>query len=312
MNRSIFNLGVHLEEIIDRFCRQLALEGKSARTISAYRLDLEQFVKFLGRFFEDEQVLLGGITVLNIRDFLRHLHELDDVNRSLARKCASLAGFFKFCKVQGLISTNPMDKIKRPKFERPLPNCFTEEEVRQLIAIPDTGTIYGLRNRAILETLYSSGLRLMELAGIKLNDLNLNKGLLRVKGKGNKERVVPVGSYAREAISAYLQQRELLLREGSPPNLFLTRSGKAFDSKQLDIILKRYFILIARAKGYTPHALRHSFATHMLSRGADLRTIQELLGHEQLSTTEIYTHVSLEDVKKAYNQGHPLSKKDQE
>lgn len=299
-----------MEELIDKFCDNLALEGKSPRTISAYRLDLEQFLSFSRHFFEAELVDIKGITVLNIRDFLRHLHEINDCNRSLARKSAALAGFFRFCMIHGHISTNPMDKIKRPKFERPLPKCFTEEEVRQLLAIPDTSTVFGLRNRAILETLYSCGLRLMELSGLRLKDLNLKQGLARVLGKGNKERVVPVGSYALEAIQAYLEQRDRLANASSPDKVFLTKGGKAFDTKQLDIILKRYFILIARAKGYTPHALRHSFATHMLSRGADLRTIQELLGHEQLSTTEIYTHVSLEDVKKAYHKGHPLGGRD--
>ncbi len=298
-----------MEELIEKYCQHLALEGKSPRTISAYRLDLGQFLNFSRHFFEAELVDIRGITTLNIRDFLRHLHDINDCNRSLARKSAALGGFFRFCKIQGYIDINPMDKIKRPKFERPLPKCFTEEEVRQLLAIPDTSTVFGLRNRAILETLYSSGLRLMELAGLRLRDLNVKQGLARVLGKGNKERVVPVGSYALEAIQAYLQQRDRLANAGSPDKVFLTKGGKAFDSKQLDIILKRYFILIARAKGYTPHALRHSFATHMLSRGADLRTIQELLGHEQLSTTEIYTHVSLEDVKKAYHKGHPLGGK---
>ena len=299
-----------MQELINEYCDHLSLQGKSPRTISAYRLDLEQFLNFCKRFFEAERVDIQGITMLNIRDFLRHLHELNDCNRSLARKSAALAGFFRYCKINGHITQNPMEKIKRPKFERPLPKCFTEEEVRQLLAIPDTGTVYGLRNRAILEVLYSSGLRLMELAGLRLKDLDLKKGLARVLGKGNKERVVPVGSYALAAIQAYLEQRDKLANADSPDKVFLTKGGKAFDSKQLDIILKRYFILIACAKGYTPHALRHSFATHMLSRGADLRTIQELLGHEQLSTTEIYTHVSLEDVKAAYHKGHPLGGKD--
>ena len=198
-----------------------------------------------------------------------------------------------------------MEKLKRPKYEKPLPKVFTEEEVRNLLAIPDCSSRFGIRNRAILETLYSSGLRLMELAGIKLSDLDLNKALLRITGKGNKQRIVPVGSQALKAIREYLKVRPDFTSENSPNNLFLTRSGKAFNSKQLDIILRAYFELIAQAKGYTPHTLRHSFATHMLSRGADLRAIQELLGHSQLSTTQVYTHVSLEDIKEAYKKGHP-------
>jgi site-specific recombinase XerD len=293
-----------MENSIKLFCDNLALEGKSERTISAYKLDLEQFLSFVQRFFEAE-VPVTAISVLNIRDFLRWLNEKPDCNRSLARKSAALNSFFRFCKRQGLIVNNPMDKVKRPKYEKPLPKCFTEEEVLSLLAIPDCSSRFGIRNRAILETLYSSGLRLMELAGIKMSDLDVRKGLLRVTGKGNKQRIVPVGSHALDAISEYLKVRPEFLAENSPNNLFLTKSGNAFYTRELDIILKRYFELIARAKGYTPHALRHSFATHMLSRGADLRAIQELLGHAQLSTTQIYTHVSLEDIKDAYNKGHP-------
>ena len=296
-----------MENSIKLFCEHLSLEGKSVRTIQAYKLDLEQFHGFVKRYFETPEIPVTAITLLNLRDFLRWLNEKQDCNRSLARKSAALNSFFRFCKITGIITENPMDKIKRPKFEKPLPKCFTEEEVLTLLAIPDTSSRFGIRNRAILETLYSSGLRLMELAGIKLNDLNIKKGLLRVHGKGNKERIVPVGSHALAAINEYLNVRKSFIIADTEV-LFLTKGGKAFDTKQLDIILKRYFELVARAKGYTPHALRHSFATHMLSRGADLRAIQELLGHSLLSTTEVYTHVSLEDIKKAYDKGHPRSK----
>ncbi len=293
-----------MENSIKLFCDHLALEGKSERTISAYKLDLEQFRQYLQRFFEAD-IPLAAVSLLNIRDFLRWLNEKEDCNRTLARKGAALNSFFRFCKRQGLRGDNPMEKLKRPKYEKPLPKVFTEEEVRNLLAIPDCSSRFGIRNRAILETLYSSGLRLMELAGIKLSDLDLNKALLRITGKGNKQRIVPVGSQALTAIREYLKVRPDFTSENSPNNLFLTRSGKAFNSKQLDIILRAYFELIAQAKGYTPHTLRHSFATHMLSRGADLRAIQELLGHSQLSTTQVYTHVSLEDIKEAYKKGHP-------
>jgi len=295
-----------MENSIIKFCDHLALQGKSPRTISAYKLDLEQFLGFVQRFFEGD-VPVEGINIFHLRDFLRWLNERPDCNRTLSRKTSALSGFFKFCKEQGWITSNPMDKLKRPKYEKPLPKCFTEEEVRTLLAIPDCSSRFGLRNRAILETLYSCGLRLMELAGIQLGDLDRNKGLLRVTGKGNKQRIVPVGSPALKAINEYLEVRSTFVNESSPNLLFLTKSGKAFDTKQLDIILQRYFELIARAKGYTPHSLRHSFATHMLSRGADLRAIQELLGHSRLSTTETYTHVSLEDIKEAYKKGHPWS-----
>jgi integrase/recombinase XerC len=269
---------------------------------------LEQFHSFIQRYFENGEVDIKGITVLNIRDFFRFLNEKPDCNRSLARKSAALNSFFRYCKRSGFIQNNPMEKIKRPKYEVPLPKCFTEEEVRTLLSIPDTDSPFGIRNKAILETLYSSGLRISELAGIRLQDIDLKRGLIRVTGKGNKQRIVPLGSYAIEAINNYLKVRPQFMRENNPDLLFLTKSGKAFDTKQLDIILKRYFELVAKAKGYSPHSLRHSFATHLLSRGADLRAIQELLGHSLLSTTETYTHISLEDIKEAYKKGHPRSK----
>ncbi|CAO81518.1 site-specific tyrosine recombinase/integron integrase [Candidatus Cloacimonas acidaminovorans] len=297
-----------MEKYIADFCNYLALEGKSPRTITAYKLDLEQFHSFIQRYFENGEVDIKGITVLNIRDFFRFLNEKPDCNRSLARKSAALNSFFRYCKRSGFIQNNPMEKIKRPKYEVPLPKCFTEEEVRTLLSIPDTDSPFGIRNKAILETLYSSGLRISELAGIRLQDIDLKRGLVRVTGKGNKQRIVPLGSYAIEAINNYLKVRPQFMRENSPDLLFLTKSGKAFDTKQLDIILKRYFELVAKAKGYSPHSLRHSFATHLLSRGADLRAIQELLGHSLLSTTETYTHISLEDIKEAYKKGHPRSK----
>ena len=297
-----------MKKYIADFCNYLALEGKSPRTITAYKLDLEQFHTFLQRYFENGEVDIKGITVLNIRDFLRFLNEKPDCNRSLARKSAALNAFFRYCKRNGIIQNNPMEKIKRPKYEVPLPKCFTEEEVQTLLSIPDTDSPFGIRNKAILETLYSSGLRISELAGIRLQDIDLKRGLVRVTGKGNKQRIVPLGSYAVAAINNYLRVRQYFIREKSPELLFLTKSGKAFDTKQLDIILKRYFELVARAKGYSPHSLRHSFATHLLSRGADLRAIQELLGHSLLSTTETYTHISLEDIKEAYKKGHPRNK----
>jgi integrase/recombinase XerC len=297
-----------MEKYIADFCNYLALEGKSPRTITAYKLDLEQFHSFIQRYFENGEVDIKGITVLNIRDFFRFLNEKPDCNRSLARKSAALNSFFRYCKRSGFIQNNPMEKFKRPKYEVPLPKFFTEEEVRTLLSIPDTDSPFGIRNKAILETLYSSGLRISELAGIRLQDIDLKRGLIRVTGKGNKQRIVPLGSYAIEAINNYLKVRPQFVRENNPDLLFLTKSGKAFDTKQLDIILKRYFELVAKAKGYSPHSLRHSFATHLLSRGADLRAIQELLGHSLLSTTETYTHISLEDIKEAYKKGHPRSK----
>ena len=297
-----------MQKDIDGYCQFLRLEGKSPLTVRAYGMDLKQFEGFLRQFFEGGEVIPEQVTVLNIRDFLRWAHDLPDCNRSLARKAAALKSFFQYLKLQGRVAKNPMDKVRRPKFEKKLPHFFTEQEMESLLSIPDLGDKFGLRNRAILELLYSSGLRISELAGVRLNDIDLERGLVRVVGKGNKERIVPVGSGAIRAIRNYLPVRDDLRTPQSSQKLFLTKTGKDFDHRQLYVILDKYFKLIARQKGYSPHTLRHSFATHLLNRGADLRAIQSMLGHSNLSTTEIYTHVTLEDLKKAYKKGHPRGK----
>jgi site-specific recombinase XerD len=294
-----------MQEWIDRHRQYLALEGKSPRTLDGYQLDLQQLKRFLEEAFGEIEP--SQIGVLHIRAFLKMLSEQPDCNRTLGRKIAALGSWFKFLKRVGCIPDNPMRKIRRPKFEKKLPKVFSEEEMSLLLRIPDIDSIYGIRNLAIMETLYSCGLRLMELANLRLDDIDYHRKIIRVIGKGSKERRIPLGSKALEALQEYLKIRPALRREHSSNRVFLTRNGKDFDTKQLNIILMRYIDLIAREKGYSPHTIRHSFATHLLSRGASLRAIQELLGHAELSTTEIYTHVSLEDIKDAYEKGHPRS-----
>lgn len=294
-----------MQDWIDKHIQYLSLEGKSKCTQDGYRLDLEQFMRFLQESFGEPDPRL--LSTLQIRAFLTWLAEQPDCNRTLARKMAALNSWFKYLKREGLRGDNPMQKIRRPKSEKKLPRFFSEEEMETLIRIPDLSSSYGVRNRAIFELLYSCGLRLMELSGLELKDIDHRKGILKVWGKGNKQRIVPIGTPAMEAVQEYLKLRPSFCTEQSSNKLFLTRSGKDFDTKQLHIILMRYINLIAREKGYSPHTIRHSFATHLLSRGADLRAIQELLGHANLSTTEVYTHVSLEDIKAAYEKGHPRS-----
>jgi len=267
------------------------------------RNEMENYFKYLRG--EARSACSQEISILMIRDWLRWLHDKPVSNRTLARKSAALNSFFKYLKLTGAVEKNPMDKIKRPKFEKKLPHYFTEEEMITLLRIPDQGSIFGVRNRAILELLYSSGLRISELAQLRLDDIDLKRGMVRVIGKGNKKRIVPVGKEAIQAIRDYLPVREKLKQEYSSDRLFFTKSGRDFTDFQLYTILNKYFRLVAEQKGYSPHTLRHSFATHMLNRGADLRAVQEMLGHANLSTTATYTHVTLKDVKKAYKKGHP-------
>lgn len=290
---------------IEKHRDHLALQGKSPLTQEAYALDLHQFMDFLESHYQLKNI--HEIEVMHIRAFLRYLSDKKDSNRTLARKIASLSSLFSFLMLHEVIKTNPMLRIKRPKYEKKLPRFFTEEEMEALLRTPDTSSPFGMRNRAILELLYSCGLRLMELAGLSLKDIDHKRKLIRVMGKGNKERIIPVGAPAMNALKEYLNIRGIFMTDGSSDKVFLTKSGKDFDPDQLKVILKRYIDLVARSKGFSPHTIRHSFATHLLNRGADLREIQELMGHSQLSSTEIYTHLSLEDIKEAYEKAHPRS-----
>lgn len=294
-----------MQEWISEHRQYLKLDGKSLNTLDAYQSDLEQFAGFLKESFHLEDP--RDIQALHIRAFLQWLSELPNCNRSLSRKLAALNSWFIFLKIRGIRSDNPMRRIRRPKFEIPLAKVFSEEEMALLMRIPDTSDIFGVRNLAMLELLYSCGLRLMELANLKLEDVDFRRRVIRVMGKGNKQRVIPFGSKALDALKQYLGKRELLAHEDSSTKVFLTKSGKDFDRRQLNTILSHYMDLIAWEKGFSPHTIRHSFATHLLARGADLRAIQELLGHSKLSTTEKYTHLTLEQIKEAYEKGHPRS-----
>ena len=293
-----------MEKELQSYLEHLRVEGKSPNTVTAYRSDLSQFQAYIAHFFPGE-IQVRGITTQMVRDWMRNLHDGGVGNRSMARKLAALQGFFSHLRSFGRIEVNPMDKVRRPKFEMALPKFFSEEEMLTLLRIPDLDSIFGIRNRAILELLYASGIRIEELAGLRLVDLNLKRGLVKVWGKGGKERMVPIGKAAIEAIQNWLERRPELVREHSSDRLFLTKGGRDFDGRQLNTILDQYFNLVAQKKGYSPHTLRHSFATHLLARGADLRAVQEMLGHANLETTAIYTHVTTEDLKKAYRKGHP-------
>lgn len=289
---------------------QLALEGKSVHTVKAYRTDLLQLYNLLKEVRPEQDVDVCKINEQLIRLYMRRVHDNNTSNRSLSRKTSALNAFFLYLKTQDVIAKNPMDRIKRPKFSKPLPAHFSQEEVELLLSIPDSDNIFGIRNKAMLELLYSSGLRAAELAGLRMQELDLKKGLVKVTGKGNKQRIVPVGKSALEAIRKYLTIREKLQSHHSGDVLFLSKSGKALDSRQVYKLLQAYIRLIANHKGFSPHTLRHSFATHLLAGGADLRAIQEMLGHSNLSTTEVYTHVTMEEVMKQYQKAHPRGKEE--
>jgi integrase/recombinase XerC len=243
---------------------------------------------------------------LAIRKHLAQL-QLSGLKRStIARKMASLRAFFRYLSREELITANPLAFVSTPKIEKRLPEVLSQDGAWALVQAPDINTPSGLRDRAILEVLYACGLRVSELVGLDIADADLTLGYVRVMGKGSKERVVPVGSYAVNALNMYLATgRHLLDKSGSSPALFLNKSGGRLSARSIRNIVEKYVQMVSAQCKVSPHTLRHSFATHLLDGGADLRSVQELLGHVKMSTTQIYTHVSKERLLAVYEKSHP-------
>lgn len=281
----------------------------SKHTIRAYQSDLFQFAEYCKRFFKDEKIVVADITKTMFRDFLQFLSEKGDSNRTLARKVISIKGFFKYLYTEKIIPKNPTIDIKNPKFEKNTATFLTEKEMEFVLNIPDQENILGIRNKAILELLYSSGIRISELAGLKIANVNLKKGLIKVMGKRRKTRIIPIGSYAQESLQNYLKIRPALIQPKTKSEmkkmLFISKNGIPLSADELRYIIDKYLKVIEKSKRYSPHTIRHSFATHLLDRGADLRSVQELLGHSSLSSTEIYTHTSVKRLKEVYKRAHP-------
>jgi len=300
---------MQLQKAITQFEKYITSKGLSLNTRTAYKKDLLQLREFLTKYFETAEINLNSISKLYLRDYLRELSFKGRTNRTLARKATTIKNFFKFCEQENLISKNPAANLQIPKFEKKLPKHFTEKEMEDLLSIPDLSSKFGIRNKAILELIYSSGLRISEVAICRKQDLDLTEKIIKLMGKGNKQRIVPVGKKAISALKKYLKIRSQFISKFSDHSLFLSKSGRPLSANELREILERYIMLVAKTKGYSPHSIRHSFATHLLEHGADLRAVQEMLGHSNLSTTEIYTHLSMKDLKKSYEQAHPRSKK---
>ena len=287
-----------MERHIEKFLRYLEIEKNySAHTLLNYKLDLEDFQRFLG---ESE---IKSVDYLFLRKYLFVLKEKNLSNRSIGRKLSTLRSFFKFLTREGYLKTNPITSLSSPKQEKRLPHFLTEEEVRHLIEAAfskDEKDIRGLRDRAVLETFYSTGIRISELVGLNREDLDFISGIAKVRGKGKKERIVPIGEAALRAISRYLESRK---KESAV--LFLNKSGNRISTRGVRDIVEKYIHRAGIKQGISAHTLRHSFATHLLNRGADLRSVQELLGHANLSTTQIYTHLTTERLKSVYDKAHP-------
>ena len=281
----------------------------SPATIRAYRSDLDQFLAFLAA---RERALLqspGSIDPLVIRAFLANLHERRESRSTTARKLAALRSFFRFLVREGVIEENPGRSVRTPKVERKLPRLLSENEVVALLETPDASSIRGKRDRAILELLYATGMRVGELVSIDLEDVDWGEGTILVLGKGSKERHVLFGEKAKAALRDYLAARRAQPPRGSrspsPDALFVNARGGRLTDRSIRSIIAERLRECASAHRISPHGLRHSFATHLLDRGADLRAIQELLGHASLSTTQRYTHVSTEQMLRVYRKAHP-------
>ncbi|MFH0855939.1 MAG: tyrosine recombinase XerC [Candidatus Omnitrophota bacterium] len=287
-----------MDKYIEKFMRYLEIEKNySGHTLLNYKLDLADFNKFCGK------ISLDKIDYLLLRKYLAVLKEKSLGNRSVGRHLSALRSFFRFLSREGLIKANPILMLSSPKLDRHLPSFMTEEEAAKLIesALPkDNNDEPGLRDRAILETFYSSGLRISELVSLSLDDVDFIAGIIKAMGKGKKERVVPIGEIALRAIRKYLDKRK---KHNNA--LFLNKNGKRISARGVRDVVGKYLKSAGLRHGISPHTFRHSFATHLLNRGADLRTVQELLGHANLSSTQIYTHLTTDRLKTVYDKAHP-------
>ena len=278
-------------------------KGLSANTISAYKRDLQKFDDFARK----RKLTLESICRDDLVDFLAGLYRLKLESRTVARQLVTLRNFFRFAQVQELIKEDPSVNLESPKIRRNLPGYLRLEEVERVLNQPDVKNPIGLRDRAMLETLYSTGLRVSELIGLRVTDLDAGVGCVRCIGKGDKERIVPVGKKALAIVEKYLRDArpKLLGKVPGSPALFVNRRGAPLSRVGVWKILSAYGRLAGMRVPLTPHMLRHSFATHLLERGADLRSVQLMLGHADISTTQIYTHVVEERLKQIYKAHHP-------
>ena len=296
---------IYMHEHLDFYLNYLTVEkGLSKNTLEAYAHDLRTFIEYL-----EEQTKVrhfGKVERSHVLDYLVHLHEEGLSGKSVARRLVSLRNLYKFLLLERQLKRNPTLNIESPKTWRTLPDVLSIPEVSRLLEVPDKNSPLGGRDRAMLELLYGSGLRVSELITLKLQDVNLTVGYVKPQGKGGKERLVPFGESAQTRIKDYLDcWRDKLDKKGNRHTLFLTRAGEEMTRQMFWKLLKNYSLKAGISKVVSPHTLRHSFATHLLERGADLRSVQLMLGHADISTTQIYTHINKEHIRSVYERFHP-------
>jgi len=283
---------------IDKFLDYLVIEKNySQHTVHNYRTDLKEFEDFLNSRGSPD---IKNIDYFLLRKFLGVLSEKKISKRSLSRKISTFKSFFKFTQREGVIKNNPAASLIYPRLDKPLPKFLTEKETDNILSLPKGGDVLSLRDSAILEFLYSTGARVSEMVSLKKDELDLISGTVKVKGKGRKERLLALGEPAIESIKKYLDKRQDSCR-----SLFVNKRGTALTDRGVRNIIYKYMKKTAVALKVSPHTFRHSFATHLLNRGADLRSVQELLGHSSIATTQVYTHLTIDSLKKVYQKAHP-------
>jgi len=300
-----------MHDLIEQFLEHLRYDRNvSSHTLRNYSSDLDQFLLFLTADEKRKAPEISQIDHLTIREWLASLHSAHKTKASIARKLAALRTFFQFLVREGLLVLNPAKLVATPKLEKKLPKHLSIEEAVRFIESPDPETDLGKRDRAMLELLYATGVRVAELTTLNLADVDFRNQLARVTGKRRKQRIVPFGEPASAAIRSYLEVRDKFLMNApiskrDDEALFLNYQGTRITTRSVGRMVEKYIRICAGMHNISPHALRHSFATHLLDSGADLRDIQELLGHARLSTTQVYTHVSMEKLIEVYDKAHP-------
>jgi integrase/recombinase XerC len=327
-------------ELISEFLNYLRYERHfSPHTAKCYSADLKQFCEFIGNGVHPGSASVGVVYPAHqpyvpgdgqmamtatvappesrtpllevdgdlVRRFLTLLHEREYSKSTTARKLATLRSFYKFCLRHSYVQNSPLITVRTPKQDKRLPKCLDAEEVTKLLTAPEDATLLGARDRAILETLYSTGMRVSELVGLNFADMDLAGQAMHVRGKGKKERITPLGPTAAAAIQRYLELRQSDPKSGNfdPQAVFVNKHGQRLSTRSVRRKLDKYLLQCGLDPSISPHTLRHSFATHMLNSGADLRSVQELLGHQSISTTQVYTHLTTARMKESYDQAHP-------
>jgi integrase/recombinase XerC len=299
-----------MHSAIARFLRFLSVERNAAAlTIKSYREDLTSLADYLTEAC-GRTPTPGEVTPLDLRGYVSALHEAGYAKTSIARRLASLRTFYKFALRDGLAQNNPAKPLRNPRPSRKLPHFLSTDEIGRLLEAPPATEPLGLRDRAILETMYSAGLRVSEAVGMNDGDMDLDEGLVRIRGKGRRERLAPIGRFAKKALGRWLGARTLSPKEPADAlaPVFTNRFGRRMTTRSVHRMLLKHLQTSGLDQRTTPHTLRHSFATHLLDRGADIRSVQELLGHKSLVTTQIYTHVSTAGLRAAYDRAHPRAK----